>query len=129
MDGNVHYKLCNGGFHRVSGTVWKWPTSVTIPRGTATVRVAFKLNEIHSWVGHSAQHGPDKIFVRVNNAMVDLGYFAMGKSEFGNGNAQGITWSHTYSTSPTNFGYFEYWNDQRDAVVLQIHEPTLYQVL
>jgi hypothetical protein len=81
--------------------------------------VTFQFYEIDSWDGDSTLYGKDKFVVRVNNNLVDLGFFATGTSEAANGNAGGILWSHTYTTGQTNLGFLSF-GDQKHSVVLDI---------
>jgi hypothetical protein len=63
--------------------------------------------------------------VRVNNNLVDLGFFATGTSEAASGNAGGILWSHTYTTGQTNLGFLSF-GDQKHSVVLDIPQLLSY---
>ena len=86
--------------------------------------MTFQFYEIDSWDGDSTLYGKDKFVVRVNNNLVDLGFFSMNTSEVASGTAGTILWSHTYTTGQVNLGFESGWTDQKHSVVLDI--PSSY---
>ena len=47
-----------------------------------------------SWDGNDVAFGPDKLFVFVNDELVDLGFFEANIAESDKGNSNGIQWHH-----------------------------------
>jgi hypothetical protein len=85
-----------------SGT--KPSKTFALPEGTDSVRVSFQFYEFDSWDGDGLVDGPDKFFVRVNEKLVDLGFFNFDGSEVDDGNTDGILWSHSFTSTPRQFG-------------------------